>query len=156
MSTFVNTPKKQNMILLTIKETFGDKIIYLIGSFVVLLMPHLYSFAAIGVLVFVDLATGILASRQRPKSRGIYFTIVKMLIYMMLLLGSIFAEKLMTDSLPFIEVALLIISVSEILSIYENVGRFLGVDLKKWVISRFAQYKMDFPVKKKKDNYKKD
>ena len=147
MSIFTKEQNQSNMILLTIEETFRGKVDYLLGFLVVFFMPYLMVFWVVGGLVFLDLFTGVLSSYKKGikiESNRLKNTVVKLLLYLSFVLACILGETAVPE-IPFMKVAMGIITTVEVLSVGENTG----FNLKKWFKEQFSKYRIPDDDEKK-------
>lgn len=94
-----------------------------------------------GVMIFVDLVTGVWAAKKRGEiitSAGLRRTITKMLVYEATIMLAFLAEHYMSDILPFVKMASAMVSVVELKSIYENLNSISGLDLLKSLIDKLG------------------
>lgn len=91
-----------------------------------------------GIMIFVDLITGILSARKRGESvtsAGLRRSISKLFVYELTLIMAFLAEKYMSDILPFVKMASGTITLVEMKSIYENLNVISGGELLKGLIN---------------------
>lgn len=91
---------------------------------------------AIIILVLIDFATGIWAAykkegRDAVTSRKMSFTVSKILLYILTILSAMVCEHYLTPEIPMIKITTYFIGMTEIKSIYENVGKLLNMDIYK-------------------------
>jgi len=94
-----------------------------------------------GIMIFVDLISGILAARKRNESitsSGLRRTLTKLFVYESAIMLAFLTEHYMSDVLPFIKMASAMISIVELKSVYENLNEISGSDLLKSLINKLG------------------
>lgn len=88
-------------------------------------------------MIMVDLATGVLAARKRGEkltSAGLQRTLVKLFVYEgALLLGYVSQHYLMLDAVNVVSIIGSYISLTELVSCYENIDAVAGGSLLKQI-----------------------
>lgn len=110
-------------------------------SLVALFAPIHSLLITTGVMILVDLITGIMAARKRAEpitSSGFRRTLVKLFVYELALMLAFLAEHYMSDILPFVKMASGMISLVELTSIYENLNDISGMNLLKGLINKLG------------------
>ncbi len=96
--------------------------------------------AATGALIFIDLATGVMAAKKRKEeitSKGFSRTLAKIILYELALATSFVVHKYMTgDYLPADKLVAGLIGLVELKSILENVNTLNGTPIFEAVINR--------------------
>lgn len=108
----------------------------------VILEPAKPMFLTVLLLIFVDLVSGILAARKRGESvnsAGIGRTVVKLLIYELVICLSFLAETyLMGPLIPASKICASLIGTAELLSVLENLNTLSGGTLLKAIIDKIT------------------
>jgi phage-related holin len=89
---------------------------------------------AIVVLILIDFATGIWAvykqeGRNAITSRKMSFSVSKILLYTLTIISAKVCETYLTPEIPIVKITTYFIGMTEIKSIYENVGKILKMDI---------------------------
>lgn len=96
----------------------------------------------VGVLIFMDLITGIWAARKRGEaitSAAMRRTISKMLIYQICLISGFLVEKYLLEGLiPASKLIASVMGVVELKSVLENANTITGMNLFKELIGRLG------------------
>lgn len=127
----------------------------LIVSSVALLIPIKAVIITVGIVVFADLFTGILAAIKRKEkitSAGLSRTVAKMAVYQTVIItGYLIQINLISNMLPLVNIVGSVIGLVEFKSLIENANYILGDDMFKEVIKRLSS-KNDTPENKSKDS----
>ncbi len=111
----------------------------LLSAWAVLAPIHAVMFVT-GALIFVDLATGIMAAKKRREkitSKGFSRTVAKILMYELALVTSYLVHQYMTgDLLPADKLVAGMIGMVELKSILENLNAINGAPVFQAVIDR--------------------
>ena len=94
-----------------------------------------------GVMIFVDLISGVWAAHKRGEeitSSGIRRTVTKIFVYEAALMLAFLAETYISDVLPFIKMASAMVAITEIKSVYENLNDISGGQLLKDLIDNLG------------------
>lgn len=94
-----------------------------------------------GLMIIVDLITGIIAARKRNEpitSSGLRRTLTKFFVYEIALMLAFLAEHYMSDILPFIKMCSGMITIVELTSVYENLNDISGSNLLKSLIDKLG------------------
>lgn len=94
-----------------------------------------------GVLILVDLITGIWSSIKRGEpitSAGLRRTLTKLFVYEAALMVAFLVEHYMSDILPFVKMSSAMVSIVELKSVYENLNNISGADLLKSLIDKLG------------------
>ena len=129
------------------REYLGNKMIYLIGGLSTFLAPIASVMIAVGVLIMIDFIMGIIAARKtgdKINSKKMSNTLIKMLVYQLLIITSHLIELYLVPWLPILKITLSFIGIIEFLSIGEN---FTKITKKN-----FVKYIKDFIQSKLKSN----
>jgi hypothetical protein len=97
---------------------------------------------AVGVLICVDLITGLWASLKRKRkitSRGLRRTIGKMLAYQLAIITAFVMETWLLPDVPMVKVVSGLIGVTETKSVFENLSFITGVDFIQLVLGKLQQ-----------------
>ncbi len=118
---------------------------YLIGlglSILAVFAPIKAIFLVTGILIFVDLLTGIIAARKRKEkvtSAGLRRTATKIFVYNLAVAVGFLVEKYMLEGfLPVSKIAAGLISVVELTSILENLNTINGHPVFKQLIEKLG------------------
>lgn len=126
----------------------------LIVSSVALLIPIKAVIITVGIVVFADLFTGILAAIKRKEkitSAGLSRTVAKMAVYQTVIItGYLIQVNLIANMLPLVNIVGSVIGLVEFKSLIENANFILGDDLFREVIKKLAS-KNDTEENKKQD-----
>lgn len=113
------------------KLTPMDVIVFLFAF----LAPLQATMLAVGFLLVVDFITGVWASIKVHGWRSINSarmsdSVTKIIIYNLAILVSYTTEKYLVTAIPLTQIAVGFIAVVEIMSVYENVRKVTGLDLR--------------------------
>ena len=120
-------------------------IITSITSVVTVLAPVKIAMIATGVLIFLDLLMGLFAAHKQGikiESRKLKFTLVKMIVYQLLIISAFISEKYLIDVIPFVKITLGFIATVEFTSVAENFQKITGLPFFKFV-KEFIQEKLN-------------
>jgi hypothetical protein len=101
------------------------------------------------VLIGVDLVTGIMAAKRQQvpiTSSGLRRSVSKLFVYNVAIMTAFLAETYVSDVLPIMKLMASLVSMTEILSIYENLNIISGNNLLSTVITKIGsnnQEKLD-------------
>jgi len=101
---------------------------------ILVLAPVRSTMIAVGVLIFLDMLTGVWASRKNGEpitSSGFKKTVAKMFLYQCSVIVGFLMEHYLLDGVPVVKVIGGIIALTEGKSFFENVNRITGTDF--WV-----------------------
>tara|TARA_R110000737_G_C14283426_1_gene432731 strand:+ start:77 stop:469 length:393 start_codon:yes stop_codon:yes gene_type:complete len=101
-----------------------------------LLAPIQDAMLAVGFLIGIDLIMGITAAYktgEKLKSARLKNTVVKLLVYNLLLISSFIAETYLAPYIPFVKICLGFLATVEIASISENFQKITGISFLKYV-----------------------
>lgn len=119
-----------------------DYLVGLVISLAAVFAPIKATLIVTGVLIFVDLITGILAARKRGepiKSAGLRRTATKIFVYNIAVCTGFLVEKFMLDGfMPVSKIAAGLISVVEFVSILENLNTVNGHPIFKQLIDKLG------------------
>lgn len=108
------------------------------------LLPIKLTLMAVGVLIFIDLLTGLLKAKRRQQpitSKALSSTVYKMAGYQCAVIGAfIFETYLGQDAVPITKLVAGAIGTVELLSIAENVKAATGVDVLN-IVKRLQEKK---------------
>jgi len=94
-----------------------------------------------GVMIFIDLVTGLLAAKKQAipiTSSGLRRTVTKMFVYEAVLCLAYIAEHYMSNILPFVKMASGMITIVELTSVYENLNIIGGNNILKSLIDKLG------------------
>lgn len=112
-------------------------------SVLAILSPIQESILCIGVLIFIDLIMGIVASYKTDiplTSKRLKNTAVKMLVYNLLLIASFISETYLAQWIPFTKICLSFLALVEISSIGENFHKITGLSFIKYLREQINRY----------------
>ena len=112
-----------------------------------ILAPIQTAILSVGFLIIVDLITGVIAAFKRGeviKSNRLKNTVVKMLVYNLLLISSFIAETYLTPWIPFTNVALSFLVIVEVKSLGENFQAITGISFLNFLKS-YINNKLNVP-----------
>ena len=137
-----------------IKETITGNTIYFLGLLGVYLAPLYGSLIAVGVLIVIDLIFGIcktIKQKEHFSSRRFGDTLIKFLVYQLLIVSAHIVEVTLCPFIPFTQVTLSFIGITELISIGENFTIITGQPFLKYLKSTIANYfkNLDYRDKKK-------
>lgn len=96
----------------------------------------------VGIVIFADLFTGIVAARKREEritSAGLRRTISKIFIYQFaIIIGFLIETYLMSGVIPISKIVAALIGITEARSIYENLQIITGNDIFKKVVEKLG------------------
>jgi phage-related holin len=117
-------------------------LLYLLWSTVAVLAPIKSTMIVVGVLIFVDLLTGMWAAKKRKEiitSAALRRTVSKMLIYQIAVIsGFLLDHYILEGSIPVAKLVAGAIGLVEFKSVLENSNTILGVDLFQELIKRLG------------------
>lgn len=107
----------------------------LIVSLGIFLLPIAYNVIGIIALIILDFTTGILAARKNKvpvTSNKMSRTAYKLLVYVLLLITALIADKLVGIGM-FVKFCTLFLTSTEILSVGENFQKITGISFVKYL-----------------------
>ena len=113
-----------------------NKIIYFIGFLLVYFAPIQEAMLTVGALIIIDFIFGIIAAyktNERISSKRMGQTIIKMLVYQLLIVSSYLVGKTLVTILPMTEITLSFIGMVELFSIGESFNRITGLPFLKYI-----------------------
>lgn len=120
----------------------------LIMLIVMFFAPVQAALISVGVLCTFDAITGIMAAKKRGElitSNKGFRTIIKMIIYSILVICSHLIEVVMIDFIPVTKIATSAIALIELKSLYENASTILGIDMWKFIKQIMDKKGIDLP-----------
>lgn len=114
----------------------SNKMIYIMGALSTFFAPIATVMLAVGILIMIDFIMGILAARKRGEkisSKKMSDTIIKMVVYQLLIITSHLTELYLVPWLPILKITLSFIGVVEFLSIGENFTKITGKNFIKYI-----------------------
>ena len=117
--------------------------LYFITAIGVFLIPIQEILLGVGVLIFIDLILGIMAARKEGEkitSNKLSQTLIKMFVYHLLIISAFLIEQLLVSYIPFLQLTLVFLSVTEFTSISENFTRISGINFIKFIRTRLNEY----------------
>lgn len=124
-------------------------LIKIIVAFMIFLAPLYDVMLAITVLIVVDAFTGIWASNikgERFSSSKFFQSIVKLIIYLVLIMVSHLVEIHLLPELPILKLSIWFVSITEFSSFLENTSIISGRDVIGFFKEQLSKFK---PVKDK-------
>lgn len=119
-------------------------------SIFLVLTPIKFNIIAIGTLVFIDLVFSIMASLKKKEifsSSRLKDSVVKLLVYNLLLIAGFVSESYISDWIPFTKIILSFISIVEITSLGESfqiiTGKKLLPFIKKYINDKLNEGKKE-------------
>lgn len=91
---------------------------------------------AVGALVVIDFIFGIIAAKkqgEKIESKKMSRTLVKMLIYQLLIITAHICEKYLVDFIPFVQITLGFLAVVEFYSIGESFSKITGMNFISYI-----------------------
>ena len=128
----------------SIKHNLLDLVMLVLAFF----SPVETAVLAVIVLCFFDTITGIIAAYKRGEkitSNKGFRTIIKIVVYSILILCSHLIEKTLLDYIPLVKIATSAVALIELKSLYENASSILGLDLWKFVKQMMDKKNIDVP-----------
>lgn len=120
---------------------------HLLLTLVLIFAPIKAALIAAMALAMVDLVAGIWAAKARKEpitSSGLKRTILKVLVYEVVIMLGYITEKYMTgDLVPIVKVLAGLIGVTELKSIVENLRDITGVPLLQLISKKLGQIERD-------------
>ena len=113
-----------------LKTIMTTKWYYFMGMIGAYLSPLTSTIIAVGVLIVIDMVFGLIgAYKQKIKisSRRLSDTLIKMLVYQLLIISGFIIETTLVDWIPFTKIVVTFISITEIISIDENFTNISGL-----------------------------
>jgi phage-related holin len=115
----------------------------LVLSTLLIFSPVKATLFAVIALSLIDLLSGLLVAKKRGDpitSSGLKRTIVKLLVYeMVVLLGFITQQYLTGDLIPLVKILAGLIGITELKSVLENIEELTGLSLIKLLIDKLSQ-----------------
>lgn len=140
-----------------IKAYLMNKTTYIIGFAIAYLAPIASAMVALGVIVIIDWLLGIIAAyktKEKITSLRMSDTLIKMLVYYLLIIASYMVEKHLATLIPFEQITLGFVGVIEFLSIGEKFTKITGLPfikyLKKLITKQFKNQELRDILKDKK------
>ena len=119
-----------------------------IAFILVFLAPIKDAMYAVGALIVIDLIFGIIAARyskEKITSAKLSKTIIKMLVYQLLIISAKLGESI-AGYIPFLQITLSFIAITEIFSIGESFAKITGKSFVKYAKDIiFSKLKEKFP-----------
>jgi hypothetical protein len=118
-------------------------------SLFALLAPIHAVMAVTGAMIFIDLATGVLAARKRKEpitSAALRRTVTKIVVYQTGIITAFLCEHyLLSDSLPIIKLAAAAIGLVEMKSISENLNELNGAPIFATLVKALGSQNQEPP-----------
>ncbi len=118
---------------------------FTIAAIIATLAPAHDLLVAMGAIIFIDFTTGIykVLRTQGIKgitAKGLRSTADKMVLYPAGIIGAYFLETHWMPELPVMRISTAWFAITEVKSIFENVGTILGIDAWAAIWPRIKQY----------------
>ncbi len=100
------------------------------------LAPITEAMITCGVLIVSDLIMGLIAAyknNEKIESKKLKNTVVKMLVYQLLIISAFIAEKYMAPFIPLTKITLSFIAIVEFSSLAENFQKITGLPFIKYI-----------------------
>ena len=130
-------------MMIVVMMTIGNFVMKLLISMMLFFSPIGYSILGIGVLVSIDLIFGIMASIKKGEkftSSRLKDSVVKLLVYNLLLIAGFVSEELISDWIPFTKIILSFISLVEITSLGESFQTITGISFIRFLKLYISQH----------------
>jgi phage-related holin len=111
----------------------GGKFLVFLAAFFAPLKVFMF---AVGALVMIDFIFGIIAAKKQKQpieSKKMSKTIIKLLVYQMLIITAHICETYLIDFVPFVQVTLGFLAVVEFYSIGENFSKITGMKFLSYI-----------------------
>jgi phage-related holin len=111
-------------------------IINLILAAIAVISPIKEALLVVGFLIAVDLILGIYAAIKNDikiESRKLKHTVVKILVYQIVIISAFLCENYLAKAIPFINITLGYIAITEFKSIAENMGKINKQNFLKYL-----------------------
>ena len=118
------------------KDYLGTKMIYMMGALSTFFAPIAVVMLAVGVLIMIDFIFGILSAKKNNEkitSKRMSDTLIKMVVYQLLIITSHLVELYLVPYLPLLKVTLSFIGIIEFLSIGESFTKITGKNFIKYI-----------------------
>ena len=110
---------------------------------ILVFVPIKASLVAVGVLTFIDLVSGVCAAHKRGEkitSSGLKRTVVKLLVYeVVVMLGFLVEQYLTGDLIPIVKILSGMVGITELKSVLENLEDLTGLPLLRLLIDKLTQ-----------------
>lgn len=114
--------------------------LFKIGSMIFLVLAPIHSvLVAVGVLILLDMITGLLAARKRGEritSSNLKNTVTKGFLYQSSVIVAFLMEHFLLDGIPVVKVVAGIIALTEGKSFFENVHAITGINFWDEALAR--------------------
>lgn len=104
----------------------GSKLVLIITAF---FAPIIVSMIAVGILICIDTILGVIAAKKNNESvnsKKLGRIITKTLVYQLLIISSHLVEQYLFPIVPFVNITLGFLAMTEFLSIAENFQKITG------------------------------
>ena len=139
-----------------LKTILIKKWYYYMGLIGVYLSPIQPVLIGVGVLITIDLVFGIMAARkegQKISSRKLSQTLIKLFVYHLLIISGHIIEKTLIPFLPMVQIILMFLGITEMISLGENFSRITGMNfigfIKKILNNKLKEFSDGAAVIKK-------
>lgn len=120
--------------------------------------PIFPAMIAVGILIFIDTLTGIIAAKRAGESitsKKMGGAITKSIVYQLLIISAHLCETFLFAQIPFVKISLAFLAMTEFTSISENFEKSTGKNLLKY-IKTFMDEKFRGFIKSNTDTPKTD
>jgi len=107
------------------------------------LAPIQAAMIAVGLLIAIDTIFGIIAavkSREQIQSRKFARVLIKLLAYQLLIVSAHLAQSFLSPLIPFVNITLVYVAISEFMSIGENFSKITGSNFIKYLKDILNKY----------------
>lgn len=144
---------------MSVKEILINKAHYFVVFVVSYCAPIGEAMFAVGALILIDTITGIWGSLKaggKFSSTRLGETITKLLIYNVLLISAHIIETTLVNYIPFIQITLSFLAITEFISIGENFTRITGLRFVQYLKEKIKNYYKNEELRNIVDNNKED
>lgn len=116
--------------------------------------PILPAMIACGLLITIDTITGMIGAKkngEKINSKAFGRVLTKMLVYQLLIISAHLTELYLFPIVPFVEITLAFVGITELISIGENFYKATGKNFVKYIRS-FIDEKFRGMINANKDN----
>ncbi len=126
-----------------LKEILINKMTIMILFVLTYFAPISSALAAMGVIIGIDFILGLIAANKmgiKITSNKMSQTIVKSLIYMLLIIAAFVINTTLVMWLPLVQITLSFLAITEFLSIAENFQKITGLSFVKYLKTTIQGY----------------
>ena len=99
-------------------------------------LPIFPAMIAVGILIFIDTLTGIIAAKKTGEtitSKKMGGCITKSIVYQLLIISAHLCETFLFAQIPFVKISLAFLAMTEFTSVSENFEKSTGKNLLKYI-----------------------